>query len=63
MHDGICLAWRAGVELVPVFRQVLQSIGLDELERIPGLWLIVHAHDLGEADTGIPHSRPTCATE
>ncbi len=52
-----------GVELAPVVGQELQSVGLDELERVARLWGIVHAHDLVEACTVIAHSRAASTAE
>jgi len=52
-----------GVKLAPMLRDVLQGISLDELERIPGLGPVVHAHDFIEASAVVSHRSTSSPAE
>jgi len=52
-----------GVELVPMLRNVLQGISLDELKGIPGLRADVHADYLAKPSTVVAHRSPTSPAE
>ena len=51
------------IELMPMLRNVLQSVGLDELKGIPGLRIDVHADNLIESGLMVAHRCPASPTE
>jgi len=51
------------VELMPMLRNILQSVSLDELKRIPGLRSDIHPHDLPEPSPVITHTSTTSPAE
>jgi hypothetical protein len=55
------LARRARVNRIEhptMLGEVVESVVLNELERIPRLWLVVDPNDLGEAGAMVSHRRP-----
>jgi hypothetical protein len=51
------------IELMPIFRNILQGISLDELKGIPGLRVDVHADYLAKPSTVVAHRSPTSPAE